>query len=159
MPANGAGYLLASSQGSDKYAVYRREGNNNWVMTFKIGVRNGIDDVTVTDGIDVTNFNLGPNFPQGVFVAQDGHNDDGHQNYKLVPWQAIANRVNPPLIIDTSWDPRQVGAGGTLSTPMATPAPRLIYLPIIMAKSSVVPEPAVGIWISSDEEVSLRRVQ
>jgi 3-phytase len=47
--------------------------------------------VSDTDGIDATAASLGPAFPQGVFVAQDGKNDSGNQNFKLVPWQAIVN--------------------------------------------------------------------
>jgi 3-phytase len=37
----------------------------------------------------VTTANLGPSFPHGVFVVQDGFNDKGNQNFKLVPLQAI----------------------------------------------------------------------
>ena len=66
--------------------------------------------MTETDGIDVTNFPLGPDFAQGLFVVQDGKNDDGNQNFKLVPWQTIAGAVDPALVIDTTWDPRLVGS-------------------------------------------------
>lgn len=110
---DGTGYLIASSQGASKFVVYRREGTNAYVMTFEIVAGNGIDRVGGTDGIDVTNFPLGPSFPLGLFVVQDGGNDTGNQNFKLVPWERIANAVSPPLTIDTSWDPRQVsGSGG-----------------------------------------------
>lgn len=85
----GFGYLIASSQGSDEYVVYQRSGSNEYVMTFSIVAANGIDNVSGTDGIDVTSQWLGPAFPQGLFVAQDGNNDDGNQNFKLVPWQVI----------------------------------------------------------------------
>ena len=119
------GYLMASSQGSSEYIVYRREGNNDYLMTFTIVAGNGIDEVTLTDGIDVNNFSLGSLFPQGVFVAHDNTNDGGaRNNFKLVPWPAIANAVNPALAIDTSWDPRTVGA----SPPQAQFA---VYLPFI----------------------------
>jgi 3-phytase len=37
----------------------------------------------------VTTANLGPSFPSGVFVVQDGFNDKGNQNFKLVPLQSI----------------------------------------------------------------------
>ena len=83
-----AGYLVASSQGSSTYAIYRR-GDNAYVGSFAIGDGNGIDAVSDTDGIDATAASLGPAFPQGLFVAQDGKNDGGNQNFKLVPWQAI----------------------------------------------------------------------
>jgi len=43
--------------------------------------------VSDTDGIDVTATPLGPRFPRGLFVAQDGRNDGANQNFKLVPWR------------------------------------------------------------------------
>ncbi|MDQ2696595.1 MAG: phytase, partial [Pseudomonadota bacterium] len=98
---------IASSQGDDAFVVYRREGDNDYLMTFQIAAGNGIDGVSDSDGIDVTNAPLGDAFPQGLFVAQDGKNDDGHQNFKLVPWERIATAIDPPLRIDTAWDPRR----------------------------------------------------
>jgi 3-phytase len=69
--------------------IYRREKDNAYVKTFSITGGNGIDAVEDTDGIDVTMANLGAAFPEGVFVAQDGLNDQGNQNFKLVPLQLI----------------------------------------------------------------------
>jgi 3-phytase len=89
---NGTGYLMASSQGNHSYVVYRREGNNEFVKKFRVGDGGGIDGSEETDGIDVTTANLGPAFPHGVFVAQDGFNDKGNQNFKLVPLEAIIKR-------------------------------------------------------------------
>ena len=86
---DGVGYLMVSSQGNHSYVVYRREGNNEFVKKFRIGNGDGVDGCEETDGIDVTTANLGPAFPQGVFVVQDGFNDKGNQNFKLVPLQAI----------------------------------------------------------------------
>ena len=88
--------------------VYKREGDNDYVTTFEIetGV---VDGVEHTDGIDVSNMWLGPDFPMGVFIAQDGSSDGGNQNFKLVPWERIAS--NHGLTIDTAWDPRTVGGG------------------------------------------------
>lgn len=86
---DGKGYLMASSQGDYSYVVYRREGNNEFVRKFRIGNGEGIDGAEETDGIDVTTANLGPAFPNGLFVVQDGFNDKGNQNFKLVPLQAI----------------------------------------------------------------------
>jgi myo-inositol-hexaphosphate 3-phosphohydrolase len=103
-----AGYLIASSQGESRYVVYRREGNNEHVTTFRIVAGNHVDAARYTDGLDVTNVNLGPAFPQGVFVVHDGANEGGDAtNYKLVPWQSIARSVIPMLQIDTSWNPRK----------------------------------------------------
>jgi 3-phytase len=83
------GYLIASSQGSSTFALYRRD-DNAYLGSFAIGDGDMVDGVSDTDGIDATAANLGPAFPQGVFVAQDGRNDDGNQNFKLVPWEAVA---------------------------------------------------------------------
>ncbi|MGH9842030.1 MAG: phytase [Blastocatellia bacterium] len=86
---DGKGYLIASSQGNHSYVVYRREGKNEFVKKFRVGDGSGIDGAEETDGIDVTTANLGPAFPNGVFVVQDGFNDKGNQNFKLIPFQAI----------------------------------------------------------------------
>lgn len=91
---NGTGYIIASSQGSDEFVIYRREGNNECMMTFRIVAGNGIDEVSHTDGIDAVNLNLGPPFSQGMFVAQDDENDDGNQNFKLVSWDTIAEAMH-----------------------------------------------------------------
>jgi 3-phytase len=102
----GTGYLLASSQGASRFTVYERQGNNKYVMTFEVVGGQEIDGVSGTDGIAVSNAALGARFPQGVFVAQDEDNTAENQNYKLVPWDAIADGGSPRLDIDTSWDPR-----------------------------------------------------
>jgi 3-phytase len=86
---DGAGYLIASSQGNHSYVVYRRESNNEFVKKFRVSAGEGVDGCEETDGIDVTTANLGPSFPHGVFVVQDGFNDKGNQNFKLVPLQTI----------------------------------------------------------------------
>jgi len=86
---DGGGYLIASSQGNNSFALYRREGKNEYVKSFKIIPGNGIDSVEDTDGIDVTTVSLGPAFPKGLFVVQDGINDSGNQNFKFVPLHLI----------------------------------------------------------------------
>src|SRR5262249_16718508 len=86
---DGAGYLIVSSQGNHSYVGYRRENNNEFVKKFRIAAGASVDGAEETDGIDVTTANLGPAFPNGVFVAQDGFNDKGNQNFKLIPLQAI----------------------------------------------------------------------
>jgi 3-phytase len=126
------GYLMVSSQATSSYLVYQREGNNTYLDRFVIGPNRdkGIDAVQETDGIDVTNVNLGPAFSQGMFVVQDNANDvatsagtQNFQNFKLVPWQAIANAFDPDLAIDTGWDPRKVGAPGPSPSPSPSPTP------------------------------------
>jgi 3-phytase len=79
-----SGYVVASSQGNNSIAVYRRE-DNEYVKTFTIEGAEGIDDVEETDGIEVTTRDLGEAFPDGLLVAHDGSNDGGRTNFKLVP--------------------------------------------------------------------------
>jgi 3-phytase len=104
------GYLIASSQGNNTYTVYRRGCNNDYLGAFRIRAGSLGDQVTGTDGIDVTNFPLGSKFPGGLFIAQDhsNSNPDGNQNFKLVPWEAIVNAFNPLLTTDLTWDPRKL---------------------------------------------------
>lgn len=88
------GYLIASSQGNSTFTVYQRGEGNEYLGKFQIIAHPSIpiDSVSDTDGIDVVNVALGPLFPYGVFVAQDGSNADpeDNQNFKLVPWESIA---------------------------------------------------------------------
>lgn len=83
------GYLLVSSQGNSTFAIYRRDGDNAYVGGFRLVAGNGADEVSDTDGIEALAANLGPRFPGGLFVAQDGANDGGNQNFKLVSLQQI----------------------------------------------------------------------
>ena len=109
----GTGYLLASSQGSSTYAVYERGGANAYVTSFAVG-SGPVDGTSSTDGIDVSALPLGPQFPEGVFLAQDGSNDGGNQNFKLVPWGSVARSVDPPLIVNGGGPPPPPRAPTTL---------------------------------------------
>jgi len=84
---DGLGYLIASSQGNNCFAVYRREAANAYLGTFAIA------NVSNTDGIDVTNLSLGADYADGLFVAQTR---DTH--FVMVRWQDIANGLG--LAID-----------------------------------------------------------
>jgi myo-inositol-hexaphosphate 3-phosphohydrolase len=110
--SGGAGYLLAASQGSDRFHVYARDDNRP-LGAFQIVAGNGVDAVTGMDGIDVTNFGVGGPFPQGFFITQDHVNDGANQSFKLVPWQTIAAAYSPPLLVDAAFDPREIGGGET----------------------------------------------
>ena len=52
-----------------------------------------MDGVSHTDGIDACATPLGPQFPDGLFVAQDDHNDGGNQDFKLARWGEILAAV------------------------------------------------------------------
>lgn len=101
------GYLIASSQGNHSYAVFEREGDNRYIGSFSVQGNGGVDGVEETDGIDVINLPLGQGFEEGLFVAQDGYNFDPSgqptsQNFKLIPWQNIAEALG--LEISTTYD-------------------------------------------------------
>ena len=105
--AEGKGYLIASSQGNNSFAIFERGGENKYIGSFNIQ-SNGIDGVEGTDGVDVTNINLGIPFSNGIFVAQDGNNVTGDsilpQNFKLVSWEKIALLFDPPLLMDNTYN-------------------------------------------------------
>jgi 3-phytase len=119
--SGGAGYLIASSQGSNRFVVYDRKAPNAPVTSFVVDAGT-VDGVSYTDGLDVLSTPLGTAFPEGVFIAQDDRNDSGNQNYKLVPWGSIARAASTPLAIEKGFDPRLVGASST-STTSASPSP------------------------------------
>ncbi len=91
--AGDAGYLVASCQGSNDYAVYRRGGDNAFVGLFRIAAGGDLDGVTHTDGIELAIAPLPPPFDGGLFVAQDDRDDRGNQNFKLVPWRAVSQAL------------------------------------------------------------------
>jgi 3-phytase len=94
---DGGGYLIVSSQGSDTFAVYERVGDNRFIGSFKIVEDEDSvdDDVSGTDGIDVTSASLDPSFRRGLFVAHDNFNSDGTaSNFKLIDWAQIAQALD-----------------------------------------------------------------
>lgn len=94
---NGRGYIVVSSQGNDTYAVYRREGKQEYLGSFAVVADpvSGIDGISETDGLEVTSRNLGPGFEHGAMIAQDGRNvmPVENQNYKYVSWADIARAL------------------------------------------------------------------
>lgn len=96
-PAAGPRYLLASSQGDNSYAVYCLGDEVRYLVSFRVADNEpaGIDGTGETDGIHATAADLGPRFPRGIFVAQDGRNEGADsQNFKIVDWRRI-ERVIP----------------------------------------------------------------
>ncbi|MCG6189656.1 phytase [Maribellus maritimus] len=94
---NGGGYLLASSQGNYSFAVFERQANNKYLGSFRI-TEGSIDGVEETDGIEITSAPLGPHFPKGILVVQDGFNFDGRkkksQNFKIVSWEMVEQVIH-----------------------------------------------------------------
>lgn len=81
------GYLVASSQGDNAYVLYRLP-DLSYAGRFRIadGV---VDGVSETDGIEVMLGDYGPEFPEGLMVAQDGDNAPATQNFKIVDWREV----------------------------------------------------------------------
>jgi myo-inositol-hexaphosphate 3-phosphohydrolase len=120
----GTGYLLVSSQGDSTVVVLERSGANAYLGSFVIGDRRShrreIDQVNESDGMAVLNLPLGPLYPAGLLVLQDGANDpqvvvedeeeleNSSTNFKFVPWQNVAKAFPTPLMIDpSSYHPRR----------------------------------------------------
>ena len=122
-----SGYLLASSQGNahgdaptpdapwdDSFAVFElHSGTPKPLGSFRVRPSKPIDAVQESDGAEVLSTGL-PGFAQGLFITQDGYNDDflsgdpEASNFKYVPWQRIARSFDPPLLIAPgAWNPRR----------------------------------------------------
>jgi myo-inositol-hexaphosphate 3-phosphohydrolase len=136
--AAGAGYLLVSSQGTpdtpeaNSFMVYRREANNAFVRAFHVNPGSA-DGCEKTRGIDAVAGNLGPAFPDGVFVCQDLHNtatsgvpnSAGLQNYKLVQLGTVVDLADVPVATATTTTAPGPGPTPTTTAPPAqAPAAR-----------------------------------
>jgi 3-phytase len=97
---DGKGFVILSNQGEDNYAVYRREGANEFVGKFHVVANEalGIDGASETDGLDVVSAPLGADLPMGLLVVQDGRNlmPAERQNFKFVSWEDVAETLRGP---------------------------------------------------------------
>lgn len=95
--AGGKGYVVASNQGEDDYVVYRREAQHAFVGKFHVVANEalGIDGSSETDGLDVVSAPLGPHYPAGLLVVQDGRNlmPAQRQNFKYVSWKDVLDAL------------------------------------------------------------------
>lgn len=105
-----SGYLIANNQGDHTYTVYTREGDNRYLMTFRISGSESADGVQSDDSIEITSVGLGPAFPDGMVAVEDGDNtapgNSGNDNFKLVRWRDVAMLHTPALTMESSWVPR-----------------------------------------------------
>ena len=112
---DGNGYLAASSQGNNTFAIYDRAGSNSYLSSF------AVEGVEESDGVDVTNVPLGEDYPAGLLVVQDGSNEpavvfgdpsDGeiqnfNTNFKYVSLADFADIFpNLPPYDPNAFDPR-----------------------------------------------------
>jgi 3-phytase len=79
--------------GSKSYFTAYTRGTNDYVGAFRISNGPDSDDCDRTDGISAYGGYLGPAYPSGLFVCQDGTNTtpgtSGNQNFKLVPFEPL----------------------------------------------------------------------
>ncbi len=93
-----AGNLLVVSaqagnvSGASSFLAYDRN-TLRYVRSFRVVAGAAADDCDGTDGITAHAGPLGPTFPRGVFVCQDGANGapgaTGRQSFKLARWDAV----------------------------------------------------------------------
>jgi myo-inositol-hexaphosphate 3-phosphohydrolase len=122
--ADGKGYLFASSQGDNTYAIYDRQGSNSYLGSFAMVGSNGIDGVEESDGADIINVPLGDKFPQGMLVVQDGFNavqafqepedvENANTNFKYVSLEQLAQAVPLLQLNPNGYDPHSETVFGT----------------------------------------------
>ncbi|WP_327393415.1 phytase [Streptomyces sp. NBC_01186] len=106
--AEGDGYVLASSQGDNTFALYDRErgdeddngGANEYEAGFSVGSADGaLDGSEECDGAAVLNAPLGRTYPNGLLVVQDGHDTpaDGEREgtgFKFVDLGDVMDHVD-----------------------------------------------------------------
>ena len=113
--AGGDGYLIASSQGANKYTIVERRPPYAPVGEFQV------TGVGSTDGIDVLNMNLNETFSQGIFTF---HNGEDCCPVQAVKWADIVADVGGMLTDTDYWDPRQSNRScGTTTTTTLEPPP------------------------------------
>lgn len=84
------GYVIASAQNvahprRSYFVVYSRRGNR-YVSSFRITAGSRADGCQRTDGVAAYAGSLGPTYPRGIFICQDGTNTSphgGNQNFKF----------------------------------------------------------------------------
>lgn len=93
---DGAGRTLvvASSQGDNAYAVFDAASGKP-LGRFRIAAGR-FGATSDTDGIEVVPGSFGPDYPQGLMIAQDGDNAPAAQNFKFVSWQDVARALDLP---------------------------------------------------------------
>ena len=92
------GYLFVSAQNvaspnQNWVNVYSASTPFEYVKSFRVVAGPASDDCDRTDGIAAFGGNLGPNFPNGIFICQDGNNGapgtTGNQDFKFVRLETL----------------------------------------------------------------------
>src|SRR3546814_7220282 len=90
------GYLVASSQGDNAYAVWQL-ADEDYVGRFRIDA-GAVDGPQETDGIEIAVGDFGAPYPRGLLVAQDVANAPAPQNFPRESWAVVlrGGGRNPP---------------------------------------------------------------
>ncbi|MGW1884185.1 phytase [Streptomyces sp. NPDC001970] len=99
---DGDGYVLASSQGDDTFALYDRElsDGNEYEGGFRVTAASAsLDGSEECDGAAVLNAPLGRRYPHGLLVVQDGHDTPGDgereaTGFKFVDLGEVMDRID-----------------------------------------------------------------
>ncbi|WP_327581061.1 phytase [Nonomuraea sp. NBC_00507] len=91
-----SGYLLASSQGDDTFAVYDRAGRNAYLGQFRVGPGNRTDGAEASDGAMATSAPLGHAYPEGLLVVHDGADSPPGLLRPLHPARVLQVRPHVP---------------------------------------------------------------
>jgi 3-phytase len=81
------GYLLISDQGANFFQVFPREGSTNNPHQHDLITKLPLSTIS-SDGSEVTNLALGPDFPKGLFVAMS---DD--KTFQIYRWEDLENYI------------------------------------------------------------------
>lgn len=95
----GAGYLVVSAQGVNKYALYPRQPDASGAQPCigSVGIGTGATDpVGETDGLEVVSAPLNASFPRGLMVVQDDRNEGFSRNFKYVSWADVEAALGLP---------------------------------------------------------------
>lgn len=92
------GYLIASSQGENAFAIYSRK-TLEYIGKFQVNYKD--KQIQNTDGISIASHSLDLSYPFGIIVVQDGNQTNDFQNFKMVSWLSLATSFFPPLRLET----------------------------------------------------------
>jgi len=95
----GDDYLIISDQKNNNFKVYQRAASHRFIGTFAVA------GAIMADGLDVCNANLGPRFPEGIFVC---HSIADGRPVLGTPWEAVAKSVGHQLDVNTHWQWRDL---------------------------------------------------
>ena len=81
------GYILVSDQGANLFHVFPREGSKDNPHQHDLITKLPLSTIS-SDGSEVTNLPLGPDFPKGLFVAMS---DD--KTFQIYRWEDLENYI------------------------------------------------------------------